>query len=88
MQDIPLLEGDEDGEHLNKLTIYKPMGKHYQQVKGSDPFPLLSTREATFGVLGPVLGSPVQERHGHTGESPAKVCKDDKETRTSNVRRG
>jgi len=24
-------------------------------------------------VLGPVVGSQVQERHGRTGESPAKV---------------
>lgn len=45
--------------------------KHHQQVKKGGPFPLLSTGETSSRVLGPVLGSTVEERHGHTGESPA-----------------
>jgi len=38
--------------------------------------PLISGR-ATSGVLGPVLGSSVQERHKRTGKSPAKGHRDD-----------
>jgi len=34
---------------------------------------LISTGESTPAGLSPVLGSPVQERHGHTGAAPAKV---------------
>lgn len=52
--------------------------------QGKSSFPLLSTSDTLrSGMLCPVLGSPVQERWGLCGASPAKGCKDDEGTGAS-----
>lgn len=61
------------------LQQRQQMGSHavvryFQQVEGGDS-PLLSTSEAT--VLGSVLGSSKQERHGYNEDCPAKGHKND-----------
>jgi len=48
----------------------------------SDPSPLFSASETTPGVLSPLLGSSVQGKNRHTGESLMKGHKDDEGTGT------
>lgn len=59
------------------------LAEHCQQANGGDPSPLHSTREATGGVLGAVMGSPVQHRHGPAEASPVTAYEDDEETGAS-----
>jgi len=54
-----------------------------QEDEGGSPSPLHCPSEASYGVLCPVLGSPLQERLRATGESPAEGYKDDEGTGTS-----
>jgi len=54
------------------VVSWAALGEYCQEVKWSDLLPQLSTGEATPGDLCPVLGSPVQERCGATGESLVK----------------
>lgn len=49
----------------------------------TDRFSLVSTGKATYGVLGLVQDTPVQERHGHTGKSPTKRHNGNLETEAS-----
>lgn len=49
----------------------------------SDPSPLLSTDEATPGMLHPILGFPAHERHGRTADTPMEGHKHDEGTGVS-----
>lgn len=58
---------------LRAKTQY--LGLH-ELTEGEAPFPLLSNSEITSGLLGPVLGSPAQNRHGWSTESLLKHRRD------------
>jgi len=48
-----------------------------QQGEGGDPLPPFCPGEATFRILCPVLGSPVQKRQGSSKRSPEEGQKSD-----------
>lgn len=53
---------------------------------GSEYCSLVSAWETTSEVLCLVLGSPVQERHGHTGASPLEGHQDAQRAAAEDVR--
>lgn len=64
--------------HQRLELLWALEGGVLQLVEGIDLSLLLRTGEATPGLLCPVLGSTVQETHGHAGQNPEKVNKDDR----------
>jgi len=60
-------------------TTKKTLGSIRQSItsRSGGVILLLSVTEATYGLLGLVLGPPVQERYGHTEESPKEGHQDD-----------
>lgn len=53
---------------------------------GADPSSLPTTGDTHLQVVS-MLGSPVEERHGHTGASPLKGCENDEGVEASVVQR-
>ncbi|KAJ7423138.1 hypothetical protein WISP_34820 [Willisornis vidua] len=74
--------------HVHKSTVHPcgqgdqwdievPQEEHCQQAKGGDRVPLLSSDEASSGVLGLILGSLKRMRHGALDAGPVEDKKDD-----------
>lgn len=83
-----MLQEDGFDENQNSFPRFS-LFCHYQQVEGGDSSPLMRVCEAIPEVLCPILGSPVQDRHGYTGKIPAKELLDDLWTWTfSPMRKG
>ena len=61
---------------LQHLKDHYSISWTFQRVEGGDLSLLLSSDEALPGLLCPVAGFSVQERHGHIVVSPAKSHED------------
>lgn len=72
---------------LNEWTMMKPMGSCGTSRRVWPTHSLLSSGEATSGLLRPVLVSRVQEKQGATEEGRAKGHKDDVGSGVSLMRR-